>query len=128
TPIAYSLSWPERMPTSVERLNLAQISRLDFEPPDNDRFPALELARQALEQGTAACTVLNGANEVAVEAFLARNIGFLEIARLVAHALQGAEQAGLLVEPGDIDEVLVLDAAARQLARGLLNEYGHSST
>jgi len=128
TPIAYSLSWPERMPTSVERLNLAQISRLDFEPPDHDRFPALGLARQALEQGTAACTVLNGANEVAVEAFLARNIGFLEIARLVARALQGAEQAGLLVEPGDIDEILVLDAAARQLARGLLNEYGHSST
>ena len=79
-PIAYALAWPERMATPAQRLDLAVIARLDFEAPDLDRFPALRLAREALEAGGAAPTVLNAANEVAVASFLAGEIGFADIA------------------------------------------------
>ena len=70
-PIAYALAWPERMATPAERLDLASIRSLEFEQPDLQRFPALRIARQALEQGGAAPTVLNAANEIAVASFLA---------------------------------------------------------
>lgn len=87
TPIAYTLSWPRRMETPAARLDLAATGTLEFEPPDMDRFPALRLARQALAEGDRATAVLNAANEIAVEAFLRRRIGFLDIERVVEAVL-----------------------------------------
>ena len=75
-PIAYALAWPERIESPSQRLDLAAIARLDFELPDLARFPALRLAREALEAGGAAPIILNAANEVAVASFLAGEIGF----------------------------------------------------
>ncbi len=124
-PIAYSLAWPNRMPTPVERLNLVDIARLDFEQPDTDRFPALLLAREALCKGTAACILLNASNEIAVEAFLNREIGFVDIASLVGVALEKGQSGGYIHEPIDVDEVIRLDGAARQLAREQLRECHH---
>ncbi len=87
-PIAYALAWPERMETPVARLDLAAIARLEFEAPDLSRFPALGLAREALEAGGAAPVVLNAANEVAVAAFLAGRLRFPEIAEFVERMLR----------------------------------------
>ena len=87
TPIAYSLAWPERMHAPTKRLDLAALGTLSFEAPDEARFPGAALAREVLAQGGSAGTVLNAANEVAVEAFLAGRIGFLAIAALVEATL-----------------------------------------
>jgi 1-deoxy-D-xylulose-5-phosphate reductoisomerase len=117
-PIAYTLAWPERMATPAQRLSLADIGRLDFEAPDFDRFPALRLAREALEQGGAAPIVLNAANEVAVEAFLNGRIGFCDISRAVEDMLaEGNERAPLSVE-----EVVALDREIRERASARLAE------
>ncbi|MDP7191636.1 MAG: 1-deoxy-D-xylulose-5-phosphate reductoisomerase [Alphaproteobacteria bacterium] len=88
TPIAYSLAWPRRMATPVERLDLASIAKLTFEAPDFKRFPSLSMAYQALKSGGSAPTILNAANEVAVAAFLDGKIGFLDIVRVVEKALE----------------------------------------
>jgi 1-deoxy-D-xylulose-5-phosphate reductoisomerase len=89
TPISYALSWPRRMPLpGLERLDLAKIGRLDFLPPDAERFPALTLARGAVSAGGGAPIVLNGANEVAVAAFLQRRIGFLTISEVSGQVLE----------------------------------------
>src|SRR5688500_20286929 len=94
TPIAYSLDWPERMSAPTERLDLARLGSLDFETPDEARFPALRLAREVLAAGGSAGTVLNAANEIAVEAFLAGRIGFLGITAVVEETLDlGAKLA-----------------------------------
>jgi 1-deoxy-D-xylulose-5-phosphate reductoisomerase len=111
-PIAHTLAWPRRIATSAPRLDLAAIARLDFSPPDEVRFPALRLAREVLAAGAGAPTVLNAANEVAVAAFLARGIGFLDIAAIVEAVLQ---QFGAPPVP-DLAAVLALDAAARDAA------------
>ena len=108
-PIAYALVWPDRMETPAERLNLAAIGNLAFEAPDDQRFPALRLARQALEQGGAAPIVLNAANEVAVEAFLSGSIRFTGIADAVAEALEASKEAA----PGSISDVLDIDRSTR---------------
>ncbi len=86
-PIAHALAWPARMKTPVERLDLASIGSLDFELPDKERFPAIALARSALETGNGSTAVLNAANEIAVQSFLDNLIGFLDIATLVEKAL-----------------------------------------
>ncbi|HEX8420577.1 MAG TPA: 1-deoxy-D-xylulose-5-phosphate reductoisomerase, partial [Sphingomonas sp.] len=86
-PIAHTLAWPDRMATPMEPLDLVAIGKLEFEPPDPVRFPALRLAREALDAGGARPAILNAANEIAVEAFLQRRIGFLEIAAIVADTL-----------------------------------------
>ena len=117
-PIAYTLAWPERMETPAERLSLADIGRLDFEMPDFERFPALRLAREALEQGGGAPVVLNAANEVAVAAFLDGRIGFCEISEMVADALHQATAA----VPRSVDEVVALDQETRERASALLAE------
>lgn len=111
-PIAHTLAWPDRMTTAAPRLDLAALGRLEFYHPDTARFPALRLAREALRAGGGAPTILSAANEVAVEAFLKRRIGFLDIAATVARVLDvlGAPPADTL------DAVLDLDAAARQVA------------
>lgn len=112
-PIAHTLAWPERMATSSPRLDLAAISRLTFEAPDLERFPALRLARDALRAGGGTPAILNAANEVAVEAFLQRRIGFLDIVATVERVLEamGTPAASTL------DQVIALDAEARQAAR-----------
>jgi len=107
--ISYALAWPERMPTPVQRLDLAAIARLDFEPPDAKRFPALRLAREALEAGGAAPIILNAANEVAVASFLGGAIRFGDIAALVEEALETSD----LLAPTSIDDVLAIDAEIR---------------
>jgi len=111
-PISHTLAWPARMATQSPRLDLALLARLDFAEPDMVRFPALALARDALRAGGGAPTVLSAANEVAVEAFLQRRIGFLDIANTVSRVLHalGAPQADTL------DDVIALDAAARRTA------------
>jgi 1-deoxy-D-xylulose-5-phosphate reductoisomerase len=112
TPIAYCLAWPERMATPMAPLDLVAIGRLDFEAPDEDRFPALRLARHALEAGGARPAILNAANEVAVAAFLARRIGFLEIAAIVADTLDRYDPP----VPETLDDVLAIDGEARTIA------------
>jgi 1-deoxy-D-xylulose-5-phosphate reductoisomerase len=108
-PIAYALAWPERIETPAQRLDLAAVARLDFEVPDVGRFPALRLAREALEAGGAAPIVLNAANEVAVASFLAGEIRFPDIVRTVAEALERASFSA----PGSIDDVVEIDRTTR---------------
>ena len=88
TPIAYALGWPRRIDAPSARLNLTDIGQLTFEAPDFERFPALRLARAALGRGGLAPTVLNAANEVAVQAFLDGAIGFTAIARTVERVIR----------------------------------------
>ncbi|MCB1884452.1 MAG: 1-deoxy-D-xylulose-5-phosphate reductoisomerase [Geminicoccaceae bacterium] len=112
-PIAHALGWPGRLRTDHPKLDLAAIARLDFAPPDTGRFPALALARAALRQGGAAPTMLNAANEVAVDAFLAGEIGFLDIAAVVGRVLDGEPPCRI----DTLDAVLEVDARARAAAR-----------
>jgi 1-deoxy-D-xylulose-5-phosphate reductoisomerase len=116
-PISYALAWPERIETPAQRLDLAQIARLDFEMPDVERFPALRLAREALEAGGAVPIVLNAANEVAVASFLAGAIRFPAIAATVAEAL--SEVRGFDA-PQSIDEVVEIDRAARRTVDAMM--------
>lgn len=111
-PIAHTLAWPARMATSSPRLDLARLAKLDFEEPDDARFPALGLCREALRAGGGVPTILSAANEVAVAAFLQRRIGFLDIVATVSRVLDamGAPRADTL------DDVLGLDEAARRAA------------
>jgi 1-deoxy-D-xylulose-5-phosphate reductoisomerase len=115
-PIAYVLAWPRRMPTPARRLDFAALARLDFAIPDLDRFPALRLARHALEAGGAAPIVLNAANEVAVAGFLACEIRFTDIASLVEDALTGAKCGA----PHSIADVLDIDRVTREHARAMM--------
>jgi 1-deoxy-D-xylulose-5-phosphate reductoisomerase len=115
-PIAHCLGAGGRLETSVPRLDLAAVGSLTFEPPDERRFPCLRLARRALEEGGAAATVLNAANEVAVEAFMAGRIGFLDIARIVEETCDIAVSRGK-GPPSSVEEALAIDREARQLAR-----------
>ena len=115
-PIAYALAWPERMATPAQRLDLAAIARLDFEAPDFDRFPALRLAREALEAGGAAPVVLNAANEVAVAGFLAGRIGFPEISHLVQEALMAGDYGA----PRSIRDVQEIDRVTRERAQTMM--------
>lgn len=114
-PIAYALAWPERIATPAQRLDFAALARLDFEAPDLERFPALTLAREALEAGGSAPIVLNAANEVAVASFLAGQIRFNDIVRIVEEMLHrndfGAARS--------IDDVLGIDHATRGRAEAL---------
>ena len=117
TPIAYALAWPQRMATPAERLDFTRLAALTFEAPDPVRFPALRLAREALTAGGSVPAVLNAANEVAVAAFLAKRIGFLDIARIVEDTL-----ARLAAEPRidgvlrSLQDVFAIDALARARA------------
>jgi 1-deoxy-D-xylulose-5-phosphate reductoisomerase len=115
TPIAYTLSWPERMTTPSARLDLGKIGTLTFETPDDQRFPALRLARESLRAGQGATTVLNAANEVAVAAFLDERIGYLDIVRTVSDTLDkvSGRAVSTLSEAVDLD----------QQARGVALEY-----
>ena len=121
-PIAYCLAWPERIAGPAPRLDLARAATLTFEEPDLGRFPALGLARCALEAGGAAPTVLNAANEVAVGEFLARRLNFAGISALVEATLEAALSRNWTAEPESVDEALSVDHNTRLLARALLPE------
>ena len=122
TPIAYALGWPGRTAAPTKRLDLADVGRLTFEAPDEERFPALRLAREVLARGGAGPTVLNAANETAVHAFLGGQIGFLDIAETVERTLD-------LMPDGNLDtleDVYHLDEAARATAAKLVAARGYS--
>jgi len=116
TPIAVALAWPSRMPVSGPDFDLAQIGQLTFEPADPERFPALALARRALQMGGDAPTILNAANEAAVAGFLAGRIGFLDIEQVV----EGALDALPSTVPGSIDDVVAIDNEARHFAEDFI--------
>jgi 1-deoxy-D-xylulose-5-phosphate reductoisomerase len=122
TPIAASLAWPARMAAPTKRIDLVELGSLTFERPDESRFRALGLARQAMQHGGMAPGVLSAANEIAVDAFLTGKLGFLQIAQLVAETLEAAGKRGLLSGAGDLSAVLAADSAARDLALILLRE------
>ncbi len=126
-PIASAFAWPDRIATNCQRLDLVQMAHLDFEAPDDTRFPALGLARSAMKAGDTACTALNAANEIAVEAFLAEQIGFLDIAALVDDVLNAGHPDGGPWQgaPKDYNEVFAVDALARIRAKTLLKQYQH---
>lgn len=112
TAIGYALAWPERPFLPVERLDFTKLSRLDFEAPDETRFPALRLAREAMQVGGAAGTILNGAKECALGAFIAGEIDFLDMAAIVERVM--AHMAGR--KASTVEEVFAADAAARGYA------------
>ncbi len=117
TPIAYALSWPQRLPLSQPPLDLCELGRLTFSQPDQERFPCLRLAYEALRQGGTLPAVLNAANEIAVEAFLQRRIGFVDIPRLIESVLARHGRS----EVTAIDQVLQADLWSRKKAEELLN-------
>jgi 1-deoxy-D-xylulose-5-phosphate reductoisomerase len=118
TPIAYCLAWPERGSTPAPRLDLAAIGQLRFEAPDPVRFPALRLAREAMVAGGARPIVLNAANEVAVEAFLARRLPYLAITDVVERVLDEMDPPA----PADIEAVVAIDGLARARAAQVVKD------
>jgi 1-deoxy-D-xylulose-5-phosphate reductoisomerase len=120
-PISHCLGWPRRIPTGVPRLDLASLRTLSFARPDEEEFPCLAMARRAQERGRGSPVALNAANEEAVAAFLARRIGFLDIAAIVGDVLT-EYASGLWTgfapdrEPESMDAILALDAEARMHA------------
>lgn len=124
TPIAHALSWPERIDSGVSSLDMISAGRLDFESPDFQRFPALRLAIEAAKSGKGAPTVLNAANEIAVDAFLNRGISFGDIANCLANVMENIE----LWEPDSIESVLDLDRQSRNLALTFINHQNTGKT
>ena len=116
TPISYALGWPRRLETPAARLRLEDIGSLTFEAPDPVRFPALRLARECLAEGGSAPTVLNAANEIAVEGFLSGKTGFLNIPRIVEQTLEKIAGASIKT----LEDVLSVDSEAREIARDCL--------
>ncbi|MFN3668541.1 MAG: 1-deoxy-D-xylulose-5-phosphate reductoisomerase [Brevundimonas sp.] len=121
TPIAYALAWPDRLAWDAPRLDLAAMGRLTFEAPDEERFPALKLARQALRAGGIAPIVFNAANEVAALAFLDRRLGFLNIAAVVDDTMARVTASGVDSGSGSAcDAALAVDAQARRMAESIV--------
>jgi 1-deoxy-D-xylulose-5-phosphate reductoisomerase len=119
TPIAYALAWPQRIDAGVASLDLVAVSRLNFDAPDRQRFPCLDLAYRALRAGGNAATVLNAANEIAVAAFLERRLPFLKIAEIIAATLDAVPQSDMAT----IEAVLAADCQARAAATTILAKY-----
>ena len=119
TPIAYAMAWPERIEAGVSRLDLVQVAKLQFENPDMDRFPCLRLAYDAMRLGGVATTVLNAANEVAVDAFLARRLPFTGIPDVIEKTLGQAA----ITPVQALDDILTADAAARHVAQDIVCAY-----
>ncbi|MFA4974997.1 MAG: 1-deoxy-D-xylulose-5-phosphate reductoisomerase [bacterium] len=115
-PIAYAISWPERVESGCPKLDLARVANLTFEEPDHARFPCLALAYAALQEGQSMPAVLNAANEVAVEAFLMRRIGLLDIARVVEETMNAHEKKSAAT----FEEIMEADAWARRQAGKVL--------
>jgi len=122
TPIAHALGWPRRIASPSRRLDLAALGQLAFHRPAHDRFPALGLAIDSMKSGGLAPTVLNAANEIAVQAFLDHRIGFLDISRVVGATLDADNGSNGMA--GDLDTVLGTDARARVLAEEICQRVG----
>lgn len=120
-PIAHALAWPERITCGASALDFCQLSALSFSPPDYQRYPCLQLAIQAFEQGQAATTMLNAANEEAVEAFLNQRIGFTRIPQVCQTVLETLQ----VTEPNCVEQVLETDALARESARRYIASISH---
>ncbi|MCG9514420.1 1-deoxy-D-xylulose-5-phosphate reductoisomerase [Acinetobacter pittii] len=120
TPIAHALAWPERLQTNVPALDLFEYSQLNFQAPDIQKFPALDLARQAMRAGGLAPTILNAANEIAVAAFLKEQIGFTNIPQVVEHTLQKLENS----VADNIESILNKDEVARYVAQQYISSIG----
>jgi 1-deoxy-D-xylulose-5-phosphate reductoisomerase len=123
TPIAVALAWPGRMAAPTEKLDLARLATLTFEAPDEDRFPALRVAKAAMRRGDTSPTVLNAANEIAVRAFLDRRIKMFDIAALVEETLDAAERQGAICPAQNLDDILAVDELARSLSNEKLSGY-----
>ena len=117
TPIAYALAYPERIASGVSPLDIAKIGQLNFQQPDFKRFPCLALAFEALRAGDTAPAIMNGANEVAVQAFLDRRISFSRISELISAVLDKVENRGV----ADLAGIMAQDAKARAVANHLIN-------
>jgi 1-deoxy-D-xylulose-5-phosphate reductoisomerase len=117
TPIAFALGWPDRIKAPSRRLDLAEIGQLSFHAPDPERFPALELARSALQDGGASPTILNAANEVAVQGYLNGKIGFLDICRVVEITLERAPRTRI----NRLEDVYAVDTEARRRAEEIIS-------
>jgi 1-deoxy-D-xylulose-5-phosphate reductoisomerase len=113
TPIAFALGYPNRIESGVASLNLLEIAKLEFEAPDVKRFPCLQLAYDALESGGTAPAILNAVNELAVAAFLKKQIQFLDIPRLIAKALDSVE----ITPVSSLEQLIAVDETARNFAR-----------
>lgn len=120
--IGYALSWPERPQLPVERIDFAKLARLDFEAPDETRFPALRLAREAMRAGGLTPCVLNAAHEVALDGFIAGQIGFLDMAGLVESTISSLNCSNGATS---LDDVFDADREARRNARARLERHGH---
>ncbi|AUX87665.1 1-deoxy-D-xylulose-5-phosphate reductoisomerase [Acinetobacter tandoii] len=120
TPIAHALAWPKRINTHVPALDLFVNHQLDFQEPDTTRFPALTLARQSIQAGGLAPTVLNAANEIAVASFLQKQIGFTDIPVVVEHTLNQVENGSA----DSIDLILQVDSTARSIAQQFVSSKG----
>jgi 1-deoxy-D-xylulose-5-phosphate reductoisomerase len=123
TPIAVALAWPDRMAAPTEKLDLARLATLTFEKPDEERFPALRVAKAAMRRADTAPAVLNAANEVAVKAFLDRRIAMFDIAALVEETLNAAERQGAICPAQSLDDILAVDELARFLSNDKLSGY-----
>lgn len=122
TPIAHALAWPNRIESGVAGLDLFSVARLDFEPPDRGRFPCLDLAYRAAREGGSTPTVLNAANEVAVEAFLDARIGFTAIPQVIESVMDRVD----IGDANSLQQILKIDKEARSIARELIVEKGVS--
>jgi len=108
-PIAHAMAWPHRMTSGAQRLNLAEIARLDFQQPDYDNVPCLKLARQVAAVGGSAPAVMNAANEIAVDAFIKKKIGYVDIYTVVDKVVQRVENQKIT----DLQDVISIDKASR---------------
>jgi len=122
-PIAYALSYPARLPLKLEKLKLSQCGNLQFQEPDYDRFPALYLAFDAVRKGGVMPAVLNGANEIAVDAFLQGRISFPSIARIVSQTMEKADNGN----EDNLEDILSADAAARRQAADIIDKLAGQS-
>ena len=128
TPIACALAWPDRIAWPAPKLDLAELGALTFEAPDEIRFPALALARQALEAGGAAPAVFNAANEVGARAFLDHKLGFLNIAAVVAETMERLARADEAADaPDACDAALRIDALARRTAQRIVADHAQAA-
>ena len=117
-PISFGLAWPERIETDVERLDLFDIAQFDFKKPENDRFPCLKLAREAIKQGGTSSAILNAANEVAVNEFLNKKIMFTDISRIIESVMSDVTQN----DADSIEKILKDDELARKRAIEIIRD------
>ncbi|MCW9047888.1 MAG: 1-deoxy-D-xylulose-5-phosphate reductoisomerase [Gammaproteobacteria bacterium] len=118
TPIAHAMAWPERMLSGVEPLDIFEVARLDFEKPDFERFPCLAMAYEALNEGGTSTTILNAANEIAVDAFLNKKLSFTNISKVIEKTLENTTK----VEADSLQTILQADSDARHVSSDWVNK------